>query len=144
MRTVWVFLKFSLILCLYSLFNLKSAFYLHFSYWREIWILITMNSIQAAVLPSNRLTFLQWNSSVAAIYEVSHEEFPTLSALLITLFSYSLDLVEFHSNHSNHLKILKCKELHFKIHIPGCFCLLSGRGLTDFSRFFFQSLIFPR
>ena len=40
-------------------------------------ILITMNSIQAAVLPSNRITFLRWNSPVAATYEVSHEEFPT-------------------------------------------------------------------
>lgn len=57
-------------------------------------ILITMNSIQAAVLPSNRLTFLQWNSLVAATYEVSHEEFPTLSAphTLIISFSYSAAL----------------------------------------------------
>ena len=54
--------------------------------WR---ILITMNSVQAAVLPSNRITFLQWNSPVTATYEVSHEEFPTVSAphTLIILFS---------------------------------------------------------
>lgn len=57
---------------------------------------ITVNSIQAAVLPSNRITFLQWNSPVAATYEISCEEFPTLSAPH-TLFSYSTALGEFHN-----------------------------------------------
>lgn len=94
-----------------------------------------MNSVQAAVLPSNRITFLQSNSLVAATSEVTHEEFPTLSAPFITLFSYSIDLGEFHGNH---MKTLKFEELLFKIHILGCsaFCLEEEEGARDLSRIF--------
>lgn len=58
-----------------------------------------MNSIQAAVLPSNRITFPQCDSPVAETYEVSPEEFPTLSAphTLITLFLHSTALGKFHN-----------------------------------------------